>query len=124
MTTFRAILTEAKVEHLQATLFSAWQGDYLGDGMLGGGYRSEALRVADRVHLLHEFQRLEVEDERLVSQQNDYHVLSNSKAHNDLRLIESDLCTRPMLVTIVYDQFVALIFKHEHYDVRAVVELY
>ena len=73
--------------------------------------------------LLDELERHEVEDEGLLVQNNDHHVLAQLDIVDDLVLVESDFGPLFLLVVVPDDHLVPLLLEDEDDDVRLVHHL-
>ena len=67
-----------------------------------------------------ELEGYEIEDEGLLVEHDDHHVLSQLHVHNQLVCVERDLCPVLFLVVVPDDNFVSLLLINENNDVGLV----
>ena len=102
-----------KVEDLQVALLLLGQADDLAGGLLRRGEGDEPQRVRVRLHLLDELERDEVEDESLLVENDDHHVLAKLDIVDNLVLVEGYLGAFFLLVIVPDDYFVALLLEDD-----------
>ena len=102
-----------KVEDLQVALLLLGQADDLAGGLLRRGEGDEPQRVRVRLYLLDELERNEVEDESLLVENDDHHVLAKLDIVDNLVLVEGYLGAFFLLVIVPDDYFVALLLEDD-----------
>eukprot|EP00355_Strombidium_rassoulzadegani_P000586 CAMPEP_0168612802 /NCGR_PEP_ID=MMETSP0449_2-20121227/3110_1 /TAXON_ID=1082188 /ORGANISM="Strombidium rassoulzadegani, Strain ras09" /LENGTH=365 /DNA_ID=CAMNT_0008653389 /DNA_START=169 /DNA_END=1265 /DNA_ORIENTATION=- len=112
------------VEDLERALLLRRQADDLGNGLLGLRYGAEAEGVGVSVDLLDELERDEVEDEGLLLEDDDHHVLAQLDVHDELVGVEGDLRPVLLLVVVPDHHLVLLLFVDQHDHVRLVHHLH
>ena len=94
-----------------------WQTNDFRDWLLSLRQRTETGWIRIRVHLLDQLESNEIENEGLLVQDHDHHILSELDVHNKLIGIKRDLCPILFLVIIPNNNFVPLLLVDQHYDV-------
>ena len=92
--------------------------------LLGRGDAAQTQRVGARLQLLDELERLEVEDEDLVLEDDDEHVLAEADVLDFLVVVERDFGAVLLLVVVPNHHLVLGLGHHQHDDVRLVHHLH
>ena len=100
------------------------QANNFGDGLFGLGKRAESPRIEVGVDLLDQLEGHEVEDEGLLVEDHDHHVLAELDVHNELVGVESDLRSVFLLVVVPDDDLVPLLLVDKHDHVRLIHHLH
>lgn len=94
------------------------------DGLFGLREGAETTRIDIGVDLFDELEGHEVEDEGLLVQDHDHHVLAQLDVHDELRGVEGNLCPVLLLVVVPDHHLVPLLLVNEHNHVRLIHHLY
>lgn len=116
-------LVNDEVQHLEVALLETWEADDLACWLLSLRQGNKAEWVRESLHLFDQFEGDKVENERLLVQHDNHHILAKFHVVDDLVLVEGDLGALLLFVIIPDDNLVALLLEDEHDDVCLVHHL-
>jgi hypothetical protein len=100
------------VQNFQRTFFLSGETNNLRNGFFCLRQCAESCWIWESVNLLDQFESNEVEDEGLLIEHYNHHILSQLDIHDELICVESNLCSILFLVIVPNNYFVSLLLIH------------
>ena len=102
------------VEHFETSFFLTWKANNFGNRFFSLWNGAKSGWIWESIDLLDQLEGDEVENEGLLDEHNDHHVLSEFDIHDELVGVESDLCPILLLMVIPNYNLISLLLVHEN----------